>query len=147
MLKQISKLHFAILVIILLFLHIYAVESLFTSKVPGANDFYPRWKGSALFWLQDLNPYSDEATQLIQRGIYGRLAFSDEDQVLFVYPFYTTFLLFPFARLPYSWTQAAWFTIIQFSLILSVILCLRLASWHMPLWLLSITLIWSVTLR
>ncbi len=123
---------------------VWGTYTLFTSKVPGANDFYPRWKGSQLFWQDGIDPYSQTATEAIQRGLYGRLATPDEDQVLFVYPFYTIFLLWPLVSLDYAWVQAIWLVVVQFSIIGGVILGLRLVNWPVPLWLLAVILLWSV---
>ena len=129
----------------LLFIGMVVVMQItFVSKAPGANDFYPRWKGAQLFWLEGIDPYSTEATEAIQRGIYGRLATSTEDQVLFVYPFYTTFLLIPLVGLSYTWVQAIWLTVLLFALVIGVLLCLRLLNWQPPLWLLSLLLIWTI---
>jgi hypothetical protein len=123
---------------------VWGTYTLFTSKVPGANDFYPRWKGAQLFWQGGIDPYSQTATEAIQRGLYGRLATPDEDQVLFVYPFYTIFLLWPLISLDYAWVQAIWLVLVQFSIIGGVILGLRLVNWPVPLWLLAVILLWSV---
>jgi hypothetical protein len=131
---------------LLFLLSVYATHQLFTSVAPGANDFYPRWKGAQLFWLEGIDPYSDFASETIQIGVYGRLANPDEDQLLFVYPFYTAFLLLPLVWVPlaYSWIQAIWLVTVQFSLIASMFLCLRLIEWRMPSWLLGLTLLWTV---
>ena len=123
---------------------VIVMQITFVSTAPGANDFYPRWKGAQVFWLEGIDPYSTEATEAIQQGIYGRLATDTEDQVLFVYPFYTTFLLIPLVGLSYTWVQAIWLTVLLFALVVGVVLCLRLLNWQPPLWLLSLLLIWSI---
>ncbi len=131
---------------LLFVLSVVATHQLFTSQAPGANDFYPRWKGAQLFWKEGIDPYSETTSIAIQKGIYGRLALPTEDQLLFVYPFYTVFILLPLVFLPlsYSWIQAIWLVILQFSLIGSVFLCLRLVDWRMRPWLLGATLLWIV---
>lgn len=116
----------------------------FTSRVPGANDFYPRWRGAQLFWLDGVDPYSTTATEAIQQDMYGRLALPDEDQVLFVYPFYVVFPLLPLVSLPYGWVQAIWLVVLMFSLVAGTILCLQLLDWKPPLWLTAVTLLWSI---
>jgi hypothetical protein len=126
---------------------VIAFQFLFTQEFAGANDFYPRWKGAQLYWLEGIDPYSQTATEAIQRDMYGgRLALPDEDQVLFVYPLYTIFLLLPLVWLPlaYSWIQAIWLVLIMSTLIASVQLCLWLLRWRMPLWLWAVTLLWAV---
>ena len=125
---------------------VVATYYLFVVHAPGANDFYPRWKGAQLFWQEGIDPYSTEATEAIQRGIYGRLAEPTEDQVLFVYPFYTVFLLLPLAWLPYLWVQAIWLVTLMFALVAGTILCLRFIRWQPSLWLLTMIILWSVVL-
>jgi hypothetical protein len=132
--------------LLLLFgLTIIAFHELFTQEFVGANDFYPRWKGAQMYWLEGHDPYSQATTEAIQRDMYGRLALPDEDQVLFVYPFYTIFLLLPLVSLPYSWVQAIWLTLVTASLLGGVMLTLSYLDWRPPLWLLALTLIWTVT--
>lgn len=123
---------------------IIGLHSTFTSKVPGANDFYPRWRGAQLFWQEGLDPYSETASLAIQEGIYGRAALPEEDQVLFVYPFYTVFFLLPMSGLSYEWAQPVWLAVVIVSLVTAVLLTLKLIDWKMPLWLLAITILWAV---
>ncbi|MCB9445407.1 MAG: DUF2029 domain-containing protein [Ardenticatenaceae bacterium] len=143
--KLSSKSVIGFLVLSLVFVVLVAaVHGLFTTKVPGANDFYSRWKGAQLFFLEGMDPYSPEAGEAIQVGMYGRPAMPDEDQVLFVYPFYTAFLLVPLIGLSYDWAQAVWLVVVMFSLIGAIVLCLRLVNWRMSPWLLGMTLLWTV---
>lgn len=125
-------------------LMVVVTQAVFTSRFPGANDFYPRWRGAQLFFLEGVDPYSREATEAIQRGLYGRPALPDEDQALFVYPFYTIFLLIPLIGMPYVWVQAVWLVTLQFALIAGVVLSLRFLEWRLPTWLLALTLLWAV---
>lgn len=121
-----------------------ALHGLFVADAPGANDLYPRWRGAQLFWQEGIDPYSEEASLAIQTGIYGRPALPDEDQVLFVYPFYAAFFMWPLAGLPYDWAQAIWMAVVMLSLATAVILLLRLFDWRQPPWLLGVTLLWSL---
>ena len=57
----------------------YGAYSLFTSQIPSGNDFYPRWRGTRALLLEGKDPYSEEVTLEIQRGMYGRPAREDED--------------------------------------------------------------------
>ena len=116
----------------------------YTVRFPGANDFYPRWRGAQLFWQEGIDPYSVEATEAIQTDMYGRLALPNEDQVLFVYPFYVAFPLLPLIGLPYAWVQAIWLVVLMFSLVAGTILCLQFLDWQPPLWLTAVTLLWAI---
>lgn len=133
--------------LVLLFLFIgstVALQRQFTSKSSGATDFYPRWKGSELFWNEGVDPYSMEASEIIQLNIRGRSSEGSEDQFLFVYPFYTSFLLLPLVGLTYDWVQAIWMVLLQFALLGSLFLILRLLEWKMPVWLMASSFIWVI---
>lgn len=127
-------------------LMVTAIHQLFTLEAAGANDFYPRYRGAVLFWQEGVDPYSPAATEAIQRDMYGRLALPEEDQVLFVYPFYVTFMLLPLVWLPvsYSWIQAIWLTTLLLVMVTAVLLTIRLVDWKMPSWLLALTVLWGV---
>jgi hypothetical protein len=130
--------------ILLYALTVVLVRQTFTSQVPGANDFYSRWKGAQLFVVEGLDPYSEEASLEIQIGMYGRPALPDEDQVLFVYPFYTIFTIWPLVWLPYDWVQAIWLVTLMGSMLAGVYIILQLLDWRPSLWLLAVIMIWTV---
>ncbi|WP_420627167.1 glycosyltransferase family 87 protein [Candidatus Leptofilum sp.] len=137
----------AIAGILLLFaLVTIGVQTQFTSKTPGANDFYPRWKGAQLFFQEGIDPYSEEATLAIQQTLYGRPATPEEDQALFVYPFYTVLTLFPLVWLPYSWVQAIWLSALIFSLGASLFIILDYLGWKMSLPTMAVALIWMIVM-
>lgn len=116
----------------------------FAVRFPGANDFYPRWRGAQLFWLEGVDPYSEEATEAIQRGMYGRLALPTEDQALFVYPFYVVFALLPLVGLSYAWVQAIWMVLLMVCLVAGTLLILQVLEWMPPLWITAVLLLWSL---
>jgi hypothetical protein len=132
------------LVGLLFAIDVYATHSIFTSKVPGANDFYSRWKGAEVFWREGMDPYSDQATLAIQQGIYGRPALPGEDPGPFAYLFDTVFPLAPLTWLPYPWVEAIWLVTLQFSLIGGTLLCLSLVDWWLPPWLVGATALWAI---
>lgn len=125
-------------------LNSYGMYAVFVHDRPGANDFYPRWRATQLYWQEGIDPYSDEATLAIQMGIQGRASRPGEDQFAFAYPFYTVFFLRPLANLPYGWSQAIWMSLLQFALIGGVLLYLRLLGWELPVGLLAIIVLWAV---
>ena len=118
-----------------------ATHAVFTSRFPGANDFYSRWAGARAWWVQGLSPYSEEASRQIEIGIFGRRALPGEDPGPFAYPFYAVFLIAPLAFLPYVWAEAAWLALLQFALIGGILGSIRLVEWHIPPLLLGVTLI------
>jgi hypothetical protein len=125
-------------------LDVYITYRVFSSRYPGANDFYPRWRGTQLYWLEGIDPYSEEASLAIQEGIYGRPARPDEDQVLFAYPFYTVFFLLPLIWLDYAWVQAVWMVVLESALIGGVTWCLKYVGWRVGRWSLVLTALWAV---
>ena len=143
--KQASKWLFLALLIGLLFvLDVVAMHAVFTSQRSGSNDFYPRWRGAQLFYLEGVDPYSEEVTLEIQRGIRGRPSLPDEDQLAFAYPFYTSLLLLPLLWLSYDWVEAIWLVAVQFSLIAGVIMYLQALRWRPPPVTLAGTILWAV---
>jgi hypothetical protein len=119
---------------------------------PGGSDFLPRWVGTRLFLMEGQSPYSDETTQEIQRLFYGRPARSGEDQVLFVYPFYSIFLFSPFAMIEnYDFARAVWMTVLEVSVLLLVIAGLSLNRWRLSPFMLGLLMLfaalWYYTVR
>ncbi len=119
---------------------------------PGGSDLLPRWVGTRQFLMTGQSPYSEETTSEIQRLFYGRPARSDEDQVLFVYPFYSIFIFGPFALIPdYNTARAVWMTVLEVSVILLVVVSLSLNRWRLSPFMLGLLLIfaslWYYTVR
>jgi hypothetical protein len=133
-----------LLSLILFALHVFAVYTIFTSKYPGANDFYSRWGGARAFWVNGLNPYSEEATLQIQRGIYGRPARANEDPGPFAYPFYVAILIWPLVYLPYAWASAIWLSLLELALLAAAFLTITMYGWRPPLWLTAFSAIWVI---
>jgi hypothetical protein len=134
----------ALLLVALFITDAYATYVVFTSRIPGANDFYSRWAGARLLIVHGLDPYSDEATRQIQMGIYGRLAQAGEDLGAFAYPIYVIYMIFPLVYLPYPIAEAIWLVLLEFSLIFSFFLTLRLYRWQPPPWLLAWSGLWVI---
>jgi len=105
---QLARWILALVLLALFVADVLVPHAVFTSRFPGANDFYSRWGGARSWWTQGLSPYSEATSIQIEIGIYGRRALPGEDPGLFAYPFYTVFVLAPLAFLPYVWAEAAW---------------------------------------
>src|SRR5574341_477562 len=113
----------------LLVAYTVVLREIFTSKHPGANDFFSRWAGAHLYLSRGWDPYGPEASLWIQNTIYGHPALPDQDASLFAYPFYTIFVVAPYALIPYDWAQAAWQVTLQVVLVATVILLLHYYRW------------------
>jgi hypothetical protein len=135
----------SVLLIAVILLDVYVTYVFFTSKFPGANDFYSRWAGGRAFLVDGLNPYSAEVTRRIQLGMYGHLAEEGADQVAFAYPLYTIYLFFPLSLIPsYPQAQALWQVILELALLLAVFFTFRIYRWQPKPWLLVSTCLWSI---
>jgi hypothetical protein len=117
------------LVLLMLAAYTAALREIFTSKHPGANDFFSRWAGAHLFFVRGWDPYGSQTSLWIQDVIYGHPALPDQDASLFAYPFYTIFVVAPYALLPYDWAQAAWQVTLQGVLVATLIVLLRYYRW------------------
>jgi len=120
----------AFLLVMLFLVQSYLIYSLFTSQIPGGNDFYSRWRGTRALLLENKDPYSEEVTLEIQEGMFGRAARGDEDQVAFAYPLYVSLFIFPLAFLPYPQAQALWLSGLVFLTLATVIMLLRTLHWR-----------------
>lgn len=131
--------------VILFALGIYATQVFFTSRRPGANDFYSRWVGGCALLREGLNPYSQEVTLRIQQGMYGRPAGPDEDQVAFAYPLYSLLFFFPLcATEDYALVQAAWLWLLLIALLAATALWMQIIRWRPQRWLWFLVLLWTV---
>jgi hypothetical protein len=117
-------------IIVTYLLLVYGAYQTFTSQVPGGNDFYPRWRGTRALLLEGKDPYSAEVTLQIQNDMYGRPAREGEDQVAFAYPLYVSFLVLPFALLPYPLAQAFWSSALILTTLGALIVVLRTLDWQ-----------------
>ncbi len=138
------RLALALMFVAFLLFDVWATYTYFTSKYPGANDFYSRYGGARAFWIDHLNPYGEDASQQIQVGIYGRAANPDEDPGYFAYPFYTVILVGPLVLLPYPWAEAIWLVLLEGCLVGAFLLLVDRFGWAPPRWLLILGLVWAI---
>lgn len=122
----------------------WALHEVFTSKVPGANDFFSRWAGAHLYFTRGWDPYGPDTSLWIQQVIYGRPALPDQDPSLFAYPFYTVFVVSPYALLPYDWAQAAWQVTLQGLVIASLVFLFHYYGWLPRPVVLGLLLLWTI---
>lgn len=116
------------------------------------NKFVPRWKGTRLFMIEGLNPYSQETTNEVERMVYGRSARSNEETGLFVYPFYSILLYAPFALFSeYNVAFSLWMTVLELALAALIVVSLLLSDWRPSVLLIMIlfvyTFLWYHALR
>src|SRR5260370_27359418 len=94
------------------------------------SDLYPRWLGARELLLHRRNPYSQEITQEIQRGYYGRpldphRPDDPRDEQRFAYPVYVVFLLAPTIALPFDVVEAGFRWLLVGIAVVCVLLWLR----------------------
>lgn len=129
---------------LMLLLAVIGTHQLYTARYAAQNDFLPRWEGARGFWQEGLSPYSAQTTAAIQRMVFGRAARAGEDLSLFVYPFYTVFVVAPLVWLPYSWAAAAAIVLLAVCLLVGLFLCLDMLRWRVPPLLLGALLLFSL---
>ncbi len=134
----------ALVVGVFLLFNVWAMYTFITTKYPGANDFYLRWQGARSFF-EGLNPYSREATDRVEIGLYGRVARPDQYPGDFVYPLYTVFLVAPLAILPYDLASAIWLVLLGASVVTAFVAVADMFRWRPPRWLLAIGMVWALT--
>jgi hypothetical protein len=131
--------------LILIALQSFALYTVFTSKYPGANDFFVRWLGGREYLLNGTNPFDRSIAEKAQVSMFGRLTRpEDKDEAYFAYPLYTLYFFWPLSLLPYAWAQAIWMTLLQFMLLAATILSIRLSGWQPPGWLFWLTIFWGI---
>ena len=131
--------------LILIALQSFALYTVFTSKYPGANDFFVRWLGGREYLLNGTNPFDRSVAEKAQLSMFGRLTRpEDKDEAYFAYPLYTLYFFWPLSLLPYAWAQAIWMTLLQFMLLAVTILSIRLSGWQPPGWLFWLTVFWGI---
>ncbi|MEM7032783.1 MAG: glycosyltransferase 87 family protein [Chloroflexota bacterium] len=86
-----------------------ALNQFVTTQYPFGVDFYVYWHNARLLFIEDQSPFTDEAALQTQLALYGRPAFSHEDQKGFVYLPYSLFLIWPTIWIPFSLALAFWF--------------------------------------
>ncbi|HWQ83781.1 MAG TPA: glycosyltransferase family 87 protein [Anaerolineales bacterium] len=112
---------------------------------PGGYDLIPRWLGTRLYIMEGQNPYSEETSEAIQRQILGRLARPDEDQSLFVYPFYSFIVFLPFALFEdFAVARGVLIAVQEVALLLIAGLGINLARWKLSPWMLGMVMLFSV---
>jgi hypothetical protein len=115
-----------------------------TQSYPGHNDFMSRWEGARSFWIDQLNPYGEQASLNIQERIYGRAVIEGEDPGYFAYPFYTLFLVGPLVYTSYAWASAIWMVVLEAGLIGALLLALNLFGYRPRPWLLGVFILWTL---
>ncbi len=134
-----------ILAVAVFVLYSFGLYAAFTSRWQGGSDFFPRWSGAQMLFLEGKSPYSLEATQRTQRALYnGRLAREDEDQVAFAYPIYAVYFVAPLIFLSYAQALAVWMVMLQFALCAMLGLCMSLYGWRPAAWLTAATGLWMI---
>ena len=137
--SSVSLTHWLILaglLVVLIAAESFALHTVYTSKFPGANDFFVRWIGGRELLQYGTNPYDRSVAEMAQKSMFGRLTRpEDKDEAYFAYPLYTLYFFWPLSYVPYAWAQAIWMVVLQFMLLGSTILAIRLSGWRPPTWL------------
>ncbi len=123
----------------------------FTSRFPGANDFYQRWRGTKAYWIEGRDPYSPEVSHQVELDLYG--APWNPDPALdqypgdFLYPFSMAIILAPLTPLPYAVASAIWMALTTTLIGLCFVLIAQMYNWRIAPWLMALGIIWAITLH
>jgi hypothetical protein len=107
----------------------WATHQFFTEPYTGGNDYYSRWYGARALFIEGRDPYSLEVTEEIQPVIginptsIGRGGFA--------YPLHVVFLFWPLVYLSFPLALAIWMTIVQWLLIATVIMLIKINEWRL----------------
>jgi hypothetical protein len=104
-----------------------------TSANSFGADFSIYWQAGRAILVRGVSPYDSSTTEIIQKGIYGRLAKPGEDQVRYAYPPFSLLAVFPSVGFTYPWAQAYWMAL---NLVLIVVGVLAVYK-KPPIWLLA----------
>ncbi len=97
----------AVLLLVFMIL-VLGIHSAFKNNTPGI-DFYVYWQAGRAFFLENIDPYSDEVTARIQSGIFhNREMQPGDDPMKFNNPPFALIAVLPFLPLSFDWAQAAW---------------------------------------
>jgi hypothetical protein len=143
-----AKRSWQVIILAMLFIAVFVgavfLHYRFAQQFPGGTDSVPRWVGTQAWVFEGLDPYSDEVTARAQQMVYNRLAKPGEDKQKFAYPFYVVFYYLPFIWLNYNLARAIAMVILEGSLVSIALLSLKTYRWSPPLWLVALTVAWSV---
>ena len=147
--KSTRRIVLAVMFIAFLVLLTWALYTFLTSKYPGANDFYLRWRGAYAFWVEHRSPYDKAVSAQVELDLYGHPASTDpaDDQYPgdFLYPFFTAILLAPIASVPYAVAEAIWLALTAAAVVVAFLLSADLFDWRLPPWLLMLGIVWVIT--
>jgi len=129
-----QKLFLSALLLLAVLVLTFGIHQAFKNNTPGI-DFYVYWQSGKAFFMEGLDPYSDEVSTQIQYGIFGRAALPEEDPMHFANPAYALLAVFPWLFLSFDWAQAAW---LAFNL-LAIFTVLFISFPLAPRWVLLLT--------
>lgn len=115
------------LVVVLFLIQCVAVHEVYTSRILGGNDFYPRWAGARALFLEGRDPYDPLLTKEIAAVLDPRD--TQSNSFSFAYPLHVIFLMGPLALFSYEWAYAVWMVTVQWISFLLVISLLRYHAW------------------
>jgi len=109
------------------------------------DEFLPRWLGTRLFLMQGQSPYDEQTSLAIQEMSWERYGPSDEVNSLYLYPFYSILVFFPFALVSdFDAALAIWLTLLEICIIVITFLSLSLTQWKLRVFGVVLLLFFSI---
>jgi hypothetical protein len=95
-------------------------------------EFLPIWKAANNLLLEGLSPYGEFTTYEIQRAVYGRVAGPGELPLRVGMPMPLLLIFLPLgAFVDMEVARAVWMVVLQISMILWLVICVRLMDWKL----------------
>ncbi len=63
------RLALALMLLVFIAFNAWALYTFVTSKYPGANDFYQRWRGARAYWVEGRDPYGKDVSRQVELGL------------------------------------------------------------------------------
>jgi hypothetical protein len=147
--KSLNQAIMGLAIVLSMSIVVWSLYTFVTSKYPGANDFYQRWIGAKVFWLEGRDPYGADVARETEIFLYGRPYNPDpalnEFPGDFLYPFNTVILLAPIAGVSYAVASAIWFAFLALLIVICFVMLVDLFKWRVSPLMLVLGIIWAVT--
>lgn len=94
---------------------LFAGSWLIAHFLMGGKDFYVKWSSTVLLRTEQINPYSNQATQRIAESAESTIFFPLAENAVFSSPIYSLFLYYPLSFIRnFEWARAVWLTCCTF---------------------------------
>ena len=106
------------------------VNYLYVKDHSGGRDFYIHWMATRQFFIEGIDPYSDEASERFQEFNEERDLELTDGEMQFVSPLYSVIFYLPFLFISdFSVARALWMTLLELSIVIQAFICMKIVRW------------------